>query len=188
MTDQRTAEPIRGPMPAPDDFSRAPEAPLFALLDQLGIRTRTITHEKVFTVAESQNVKAHLPGGHTKNLFMKDKSGQLVLVCALGSSTLPLNQLHRALGCQRLSFTDAPLLWDALGVTPGSVTGFAVLNDTVGRVRLVAEDALLAHDILNFHPLRCDMTTSISRADFLGFATATGHTVTPVDFTKLGAG
>jgi Ala-tRNA(Pro) deacylase len=119
---------------------------------------------------------------------MKDKSGQLVLVCALGSSTLPLNQLHRALGCQRLSFTDAPLLWDALGVTPGSVTGFAVLNDTAGRVRLVAEDALLAHDILNFHPLRCDMTTSISRADFLGFATATGHTVTSVDFTKLGAG
>jgi Ala-tRNA(Pro) deacylase len=175
-------------MPAPDDFSRAPEAPLFALLDQLGIRTSTITHEKVFTVAESQNVKACLPGGHTKNLFMKDKSGQLVLVCALGSSTLPLNQLHRALGCQRLSFTDAPVLWNALGVTPGSVTGFAVMNDTAGRVRLVAEEALLAHDLLNFHPLRCDMTTTISLADFLGFAAATGHTVTPVDFSKLGAG
>lgn len=186
MTDQ--SAPLRGPMPAPDDFSREPEKPLFALLDRLGIRARTVSHEKVFTVAESHNVKAHLPGGHTKNLFMKDKTGQLVLVCALGSSTLPLNQLHRVLGCQRLSFTDASLLWEALGVTPGSVTGFAVMNDTAGRVRLVAEEALLAHDTLNFHPLRCDMTTAIARADFLGFAAATGHTVTPIDFTKLGAG
>lgn len=175
-------------MPAPDDFSREPEKPLFALLDRLGITARTVTHEKVFTVAQSSGVKAHLPGGHTKNLFMKDKAGQLVLVCALGSSALPLNQLHKALGTQRLSFTDAPILWEALGVTPGSVTGFAVMNDTALKVRLVVEEALLAHEILNFHPLRCDMTTAIAREDFLGFAAATGHTVTRIDFTKLGAG
>lgn len=175
-------------MPAPDDFSRAPEKPVFALLDQLGIRTTTHTHAKVFTVAESASVKIDMPGGHTKNLFMKDKSGQLVLISALHSTVLPLNHLHRALGCQRLSFTDAPLLWEALGVTPGSVTGFAVMNDTAGRVRLVADAALLAHETLNFHPLRCDMTTAISTGDFLGFAAATGHTVTPIDFTKLGSG
>lgn len=184
MTDQSAS---RGPMPEPDDFSREPEKPLFALLDRLGIRTTTYIHEKVFTVAQSAEVKADMPGGHTKNLFMKDKSGQLILVCALHSSVLPLNQLHKALGCQRLSFTDAPLLWDALGVTPGSVTGFAVMNDTGRKVRLVADQALLDHETLNFHPLRCDMTTAISRADFLGFAEATGHTVTPIDFTKLGA-
>jgi Ala-tRNA(Pro) deacylase len=174
-------------MPAPDDFSREPEKPLFALLDQLGIRTTTFTHEKVFTVAQSSLVKADMPGGHTKNLFMKDKSGFLVLVCALHSTVLPLNQLHKALGCQRLSFTDAALLWDVLGVTPGSVTGLAVLNDTDRKVRLVAAQALLDHETLNFHPLRCDMTTAIARADFLGFAEATGHTVTAIDFTKLGS-
>lgn len=178
--------PQRGAMPAPDDFSREPEKPLFALLDRLGIRTTTVSHEKVFTVAESARVKVDMPGGHTKNLFMKDKAGQLVLVCALHSTVLPLNQLHRALGCQRLSFTGAPLLWDVLGVTPGSVTGLAVMNDQAKRVRLVADAELLAHETLNFHPLRCDMTTAISRADFLGFAEATGHTVTPIDFTKLG--
>ena len=177
----------RGPMPAPDDFSREPQKPLFALLDQLGIRTTTMTHPMVFTVAESQLVKAEMPGGHTKNLFMKDKNGQLVLISALGSSQLALNQVHRVLGTQRLSFTDAPLLWEALGVTPGSVTGFAVLNDQAKRVRFVLEEALLAHETLNFHPLRNDMTTAISREDFLSFATATGHTVTRVDFTKLGA-
>ena len=87
----------------------------------------------------------------------------------------------------RLSFTNAPLLWDGLGVTPGSVTGFALLNDQAGRVKFVMDEALLAHETLNFHPLRNDMTTSISRDDFLGFATATGHTVTRIDFTKLGA-
>ena len=173
-------------MPAPDDFSREPEKPVLALLERLGIRTTTYTHEKVFTVAESEKVKADMPGGHTKNLFMKDKSGQLVLVCALHSTVLPLNQLHKALGCQRLSFTDAALLWEVLGVTPGSVTGLAVMNDIAGRVRLVADQALLDQEILNFHPLRCDMTTAISRADFLGFAAHTGHTVTPIDFTKLG--
>lgn len=174
-------------MPAPDDFSRAPEKPLFALLDRLETRVTTRTHAKVFTVAESEHVKVDMPGGHTKNLFLKDKSGQLVLVCALGSSVLPLNQLHRQIGTQRLSFTDAPLLWEALGVTPGSVTGFAILNDAAQRVRLVLDEALLAHETLNFHPLRCDMTTAISRADFLGFAEATGHTVTRIDFTKLAA-
>jgi Ala-tRNA(Pro) deacylase len=189
MTDQSVpSEPKRGAMPAPDDFTRAPELAVFAMLDRLGIRTATVSHPKVFTVAESQLVKAELPGGHTKSLFMRDKTGQLVLICALASSQLPLNQLHKSLGTQRLSFADAPTLWDVLGVTPGSVTGFALLNDQAKQVRFVADEALLAYETLNFHPLRNDMTTSISRADFLGFVEATGHTVTRIDFTKLSAG
>lgn len=173
-------------MPAPDDFSREPEKHLFALFDRLGVKTATVTHDKVFTVADSARVKAHIPGGRTKNLFMKDKRGQLVLISAHAESQLPLNQVHKVLDTQRLSFTDAPLLWDALGVTPGSVTGLALMNDVAGAVKFVADEALLAFDTLNFHPLRNDMTTSISRADFLAFAEATGHTVTRVDFTKLG--
>ncbi len=172
-------------MPAPDDFSREPEKPLFALLDRLGLGWRNHTHVPVFTVAESAQVKVSIPGGHTKNLFMKDKKGQLVLVSAHAESQLPLNRLHKVLGTQRLSFTDAPLLWDALGVTPGSVTGFALMNDPAGRVRFVADEALLAFETLNFHPLRNDMTVSIGRADFLAFAEATGHTVDRIDFTKL---
>lgn len=182
----------RGPAPDPADFSRAPEKPLFALLDRLGLPWTNAAHIPVFTVAESSQVKTHIPGAHTKNLFMKDKRGQLVLISAHAESQLPLNQLHKIMGTQRLSFTDAAQLWDALGVTPGSVTAFALMNDPAGpgkepRVRFVADEALLAHDTLNFHPLRNDMTTSIKRADFLAFAVATGHTVEPVDFTKLGS-
>src|SRR5690606_28720326 len=101
---------------------------------------------------------------------------------------LALNQLHKALGCQRLSFADAALLWDALKVTPGSVTGFALMHDAAGRVRFVADEALLAFDTVNFHPLRNDMTTSISAKDFLAFAAATGHEATRIDFTKLAPG
>jgi Ala-tRNA(Pro) deacylase len=172
-------------MPDPADFSREPEKPLFAMLDRLGIKTTTASHAKVFTVSESSKIKADLPGGHTKNLFMKDKSGRLVLISALAETQLPLNQVHKALGTQRLSFTDAPLLWEALGVTPGSVTAFALINDREGRVQLVVDEALLAHDPVNFHPLRNDMTTAISQADFLVFVEATGHSLTRVDFAKL---
>jgi Ala-tRNA(Pro) deacylase len=174
-------------MPEPGDFSRVPEKPLFALLERLSLAWRNHTHLPVFTVAESAQVKTSIPGGHTKNLFMKDRRGQLVLVSAHAESQLPLNQLHKALGTQRLSFTDAPLLWEALGVTPGSVTGFALMNDAAGQVRFVADEALLAFETLNFHPLRNDMTVSIGRADFLAFAKATGHTVERIDFTKLGS-
>ncbi|MEP7211001.1 MAG: hypothetical protein ABI740_09215, partial [Alphaproteobacteria bacterium] len=101
MTEQSgpTSEPHapgpRGPMPAVDDFSRAPEKPLFALLDRLGLPYRTTTHAPVMTVSASQTIKADLPGGHTKNLSMKDRHGQLVLVSAWQESQLPLNQLHR---------------------------------------------------------------------------------------------
>ncbi len=172
-------------MPDPGDFSRHPEAPLFALLDRLGLSVKTHHHEKVMTVAESVRIKAAIPGAHTKNLFMKDKSGRLVLVSAWGESELPLNQLHRVLGVQRLSFTDAETLWRALGVTPGSVTGFALINDDPPQVRFVLDQALLRFDIINFHPLRNDMSTAISREDFLAFCKATGHPPTIVDFTAL---
>jgi Ala-tRNA(Pro) deacylase len=188
MTDQSIpSASARGPAPHPADFSRAPEKQLFAVLDRLGLPWANAVHAPVFTVAESAQIKIRIPGAHTKNLFMKDKRGRLVLISAHAESQLPLNQVHKVLGTQRLSFTDAALLWEALGVTPGSVTAFALLNDPAARVRFAADEALLAHDILNFHPLRNDMTTSIKQPDFLAFAEATGHTVERVDFTRLGA-
>jgi Ala-tRNA(Pro) deacylase len=160
---------------------------LFALFDELGIAHATTEHEPVFTVEEGEAIKADLPGGHTKNLFLKDKKDRRVLVSALGETQVRVNRLHRLIGCQRLSFAREEVLFDALGVRPGSVTAFALMNDMKGRVTFVLDAALLATDPVNFHPLSNDATTAIARDDLLKFAKATGHDPLIVDFAALAA-
>ncbi len=160
---------------------------LFAFLDELGIAHSTLDHAPVFTVDEGQEIKAGLPGGHTKNLFLKDKRGRFVLVSALGDTPVRVNRLHKLIPCQRLSFAREDDLLAVLGVRPGSVTAFALMNDTEGAVTFVADAALLACDPVNFHPLRNDATTAISRDDLLKFAKATGHDPLIVDFAALAA-
>ena len=149
---------------------------LFAYLDALGIPHDTRDHEPVFTVDEGEALKADMPGGHTKNLFLKDKKGALILISALQSTQIPLKHLHKTLDCGRLSFGKAALLEDALGVTPGSVTALALVNDPERKVRFILDQALMAHEIVNFHPLKNDATTAIRSNDLLRFLTALGRT------------
>jgi len=165
-------------MPAsPDD--------LFAFLDRLGIGHRTVGHPPLFTVEESQALRGTIPGGHTKNLFLRDKKGTLFLVVALEDAVIELRSLHRRLGASgRFSFGSADLLREALGVEPGAVTPFAAINDTAGRVTVVLDDAMMERETLNYHPLRNTMTTSIGRDDLLRFLEATGH---PPRITPLAA-
>ena len=158
---------------------------LFAWLDARGIAHATHWHEATFTVEEGRELKATMPGGHTKNLFMTNKDGDLILVSAHADSQLPLNKLHRALGVKRLSFGAPELMEEVLGVRPGSVTAFALINDPAARVRFVVDRALMAHDPLNFHPLVNTGTTAISRADFERFVRESGHGLEVVDFTQL---
>lgn len=174
------------PHPAFDALSRPLDrAGLFAFLDGLGIAHTTMDHPPVFTVEEGQDIKAALPGGHTKNLFLKGKDGALLLVCALGDTAVRLNALHKPLGVGRLSFAKPELMAAHLGVTPGSVTLFALANDAARAVRLVFDAALLAQDPLNFHPLSNDATTAIARDDALAFARACGREPDIVDFAAL---
>ncbi|WP_371396655.1 prolyl-tRNA synthetase associated domain-containing protein [Fretibacter rubidus] len=158
---------------------------LIRTLDQLGIAHNTHDHAPIFTVEEGADIKAALPGGHTKNLFLKDKTGALFLICALGDTVVPINKLHKRLGCKRLSFGKPELLLTHLGVTPGSVTFFSILNDRDNHVQLVLDKALFEHDIVNFHPLKNDATTAIAAGDLLTFAAHTGHTPITIDFKAL---
>ncbi len=156
-------------MPAtPDD--------LFAYLDRLGIAHPTVTHAALFTVEQSQALRGTIAGGHTKNLFLKDKKGALFLVSALEDAVIELKSLHRRLGASgRLSFGSAELMRATLGIEPGAVTPLAALNDGGRRVSVVLDAALVGHATINCHPLVNTMTTSIARDDLIRFLEATGH-------------
>jgi Ala-tRNA(Pro) deacylase len=149
---------------------------LFAYLDTLGIAHKTVTHPAVFTVEEARDLRGAIAGGHTKNLFLRDKKGMPYLVVAPEDAAVELRSLHRLLGASgRFSFGSAELMQDVLGVVPGSVTPFAVINDKECRVSVVLDAALMAHETLNFHPLVNTATTTISRDGLLKFLTATSH-------------
>lgn len=163
-----------------------PDEPrLYGLFEQLGIGWHTEEHEAVFTVEEGRNIKARLPGGHTKNLFLKDKAGQFVLISALGETPIRLNRLHAHIGTKRLSFGKEEALLDHLGVRPGSVTVFSVINDTDAAVRLVLDKALFEHEQVWFHPLRNTASTRIDPNDLIRFAEATGHPPQILDLSAL---
>jgi Ala-tRNA(Pro) deacylase len=154
----------------------ATPADLFALLDRLGIAHSTVTHAPLFTVEQSRALRGVIPGGHTKNLFLKDKKDALYLVVALEDAAIDLKSLHRRLGASgRFSFGSADALRDALGVEPGAVTPFAVMNDAEARVTVVLDAAMMSQETLNYHPLDNTMTTSIARDDLVKFLQASGH-------------
>ena len=149
---------------------------LFAFLDRLGIAHATVTHPALFTVEQSRALRGTVPGGHTKNLFLKDKKGALFLVTALEDAVIELKSLHRRLAASgRFSFGSADLMRATLGIEPGAVTPFAAINDRDRSVSVVLDAALMRHDTINAHPLVNTMTTSIARADLLRFLEATGH-------------
>ena len=158
---------------------------LFAYLDALGIAHSTHWHEAMFTVEQSAALKADMPGAHTKNLFLKDPNGALVLIAAEAHNQLKLNQLHKLIGTRRLSFGPAELMTEVLGVQPGSVTAFALMNDRAGRVRFLVDNVLAAAGTVNFHPLVNTGTTAISQEGFRHFVEATGHGFEVVDFSDL---
>ncbi len=158
---------------------------LFDLFETLGIDVTTHHHAPTFTVEEGRDLKVGMPGGHSKNLFMKDKAGQIVLISADADARLKLNKLHKLIGTGRLSFAPAELMEEVLGVSPGSVTAFALANATARNVRFILERRLAEADPLNFHPLRNDMTTAISRTDFERFIAHTGRTLEIIDFDTL---
>lgn len=150
----------------------------------LGIAAVTYAHPPVFRVGEDDGFIHLMPGGHTKNLFLKDKKGALWLVTALQDTVIDLKWLPGRIGSARFSFGSPDLLLEVLGVPPGSVTPFALMNDAQKRVRPVLDARMMACETVNFHPLRNDMTTGITPENLLVFMKDLGLDPLVVDFVK----
>lgn len=162
-----------------------PATPEF-LLTQLAAMNISVTlhhHEAVFRVADSGAVEAAIPGTHCRNLFLRDKKGQMILVSAANQTKIDLKKLEPLLGCGRLSFASPERLWTHLGVRPGSVCPYAIMNDKQGLVRIVLDAYMMHTDIVNFHPLVNTMTIGIRPDDLVRFIEQTGHKPDIVDLT-----
>ncbi|RWA65305.1 prolyl-tRNA synthetase associated domain-containing protein [Mesorhizobium sp. M1C.F.Ca.ET.193.01.1.1] len=152
------------------------EAELYAFLADLGISVSTVRHPPLFTVADSQALRGEIPGGHTKNLFLKDKKDNFFLVTVGEEAEVDLKQIHHLIGAAgRVSFGKPEMLMELLGVIPGAVTVFGLINDTGGRVKVFLDQELMSHEVINGHPLTNEATTTIAAADLVRFVEATGH-------------
>lgn len=153
-----------------------PSLKAFALLEKLGISHVTREHPPLHTVEESRALRGEIPGGHTKNLFVKDKAGALYLITAEEDSPLDLKVMDKAIGAKgRLSFASAEQLLAHLGILPGSVSPLALVNETAGAVRFIIERKLLDHEVINVHPLVNTRTSSVPTEGLLAYIRATGR-------------
>jgi Ala-tRNA(Pro) deacylase len=173
MTSIDQNPPVAGAA-APVALPTSPEQ-LLARLQELGLSSRTVSHPPVFTVEQAKALRGELPGGHVKNLFLRNKKGAMWLVVAEEDRRIDLKVLGERIGAGKVSFGSPERLMQYLGVLPGSVTPLGLINDSGHAVQIVLDQALLAHDPINVHPLTNDRTTAISPNDLLTFIKACGH-------------
>lgn len=158
-------------------------APFDAIFARLGIAAETYAHRPVFTVAEGDDIKHLIPGGHTKNLFLKDKKDKLFLITALWDTVIDLKSAPSKIGAaSRVSFGSPDRLMNALGVTPGSVTPLALLHDQGRQVTPVLDARMMALDLMNCHPLINDKTTCLAPRDLEIFMKDLGYSPLILDF------
>lgn len=153
----------------------ASQEQLFQRLEDLNISASTKTHPPVFTVEEARALRGDIPGGHCKNLFLKDKKGQLWLLVCLEDASVDMKSLPSKIGAARISFGKPDLLMEVLGVEPGSVTPFALINDTETRVNVVLDADMMACELVSYHPLANTATTTLSPDGLLTFIRSCGH-------------
>lgn len=157
---------------------------LLAFMAEHGIAQTTHDHPAIFTVDQGRDLKIEMPGAHTKNLFLKDKKGRLWLISARQDTVIDLKGAPRLIGSDRLSFGNETLMWETLGVRPGSVTALALINDVDRRVTFVLDRRLWEAAVVNFHPLTNTATTGMEQSAFRAFMTAIGREPLVVDFAE----
>ena len=151
------------------------EAGLLTDLDALGIPFAAYEHVAVFTVAESDEVNAAIPGAHTKNLFLKDNGGAYWLVTVPGEARVDLKALPAAIDSKRVSFGKADDMERLLGIAPGSVTPLAAINAAPGSITVVLDEGLARAGTVNVHPLRNTATLGLPGATILDLLRHWGH-------------
>lgn len=148
---------------------------LFKLFSSLNIAHETYNHAPIFTVDEGKDLKKHIPGTHGKTLFLTNKTGNYWLVVAKDDTKTDLKGLSKHLETKRFSFGKPDIMEAMIGVTPGSVTPFALINDKDVQLTVIIDQKLIDSDLVVFHPLKNDKSTVILSADLLTFIRACGH-------------
>ncbi|MEX0347337.1 MAG: prolyl-tRNA synthetase associated domain-containing protein [Rhizobiaceae bacterium] len=149
---------------------------LLSRLDEAGYEISTVRHPPLYTVADSVKLRGNIDGRHTKNLFLKDKKDNYFLVTLGEDRVVDLKQLHKQIGAaSRLSFGKPEKLMEYLGILPGAVSAFAVVNDAEGHVEAVFDQELMDHRLINAHPLTNEATTTIATDALIEFMTQCGH-------------
>lgn len=165
-----------------DPLPTSPEK-ILAMLDELGIVYQLYEHDPIFTVAEGEHLKAGMPGIHCRNLYMRDNKKNNVLVVAANETQIDLKKLPDLLGCGRLSFGSADRLWEFLGIRPGSVNPFTVINDKDHQVTLYLDKTLMEADLLNVHPMDNAKTVGLAPSDLARFLEKIGHPFRIIDLS-----
>lgn len=166
-----------------EELPTSPES-LMAQLKALGIEFSYCEHKAVFTVAESEAVDKDIPGTHCRNLFLRDDKKSNFLLCLQNATEVDIKKLPAIIESKKLSFGSPDRLWDYLGVRPGSVCPYAIVNDTQKQVKICLDKSMMDHDVLNFHPLLNTMTIGVKPSDLVHFIESTGHTAYIVDLSE----
>ncbi len=154
---------------------------LFAFLDRLGIAHSTVSHPPLFTVEDGRDWRDKIPGLHCKNLFLKDRDGRFWLVLMPADKRARLGLVEKRVGAARLSFGKPEALLDIMGLTPGAVTPFGLMNDRARRLSVIVDVDLMAAEWVNFHPLHNAASTTLRPADLMTFIASLGFEPQTVD-------
>lgn len=146
-----------------------------SLLEKLAVNYSTVSHPPMFTVEDSQNFRKDVPGGYSKNLFLRNKKGRMALVTLCENRQVDLRELGDQIGLGRVSFGSPQRLMHYLGVRPGAVTPLSVINDVTNQVTAYIDSALIRQHPLHFHPCDNSHTTALSAAELLSYMTACEH-------------
>ena len=176
-------------MPSTDKKNNTPEAlptssgDLLTFFDRNDIPYELYEHKPVFTVEESQALKQTIPGTDCRNLFLRDKKKQMYLVVAANETQLDLKKLESLIESKRLSFGSEERLWQYLGVRPGSVCPFSIINDRGSEVSLILDQHMMQSPLVNFHPMENHMSISLTPDDLIKFIDLCDHPYQIIDLS-----